>query len=225
MDRTGGCSPLAVTFTNTSSGISANAAFYWSFGNGNSSIVKNPSAVYIGETTYNITLTIKDGSQTASTTKTVVVYKKPVPDFSVAAPKICLPAAAQFTSNSTAGDGIIQSYQWDFGDGSTQQAFNNSINHFYNVEQTATVSLLVTNSHGCQASITKPDVVEILPKINASFSVNNTLICSLADTVKFTNNSTGPGSLQYLWEFGDGNTSTQQNPFHLYSPKRCIRQS
>jgi gliding motility-associated-like protein len=219
MDRVGGCSPLKVDFTNTSSGLSPNAAFSWSFGNGNSSTLRNPSAVFINETTYNVTLTVTDGTQSASITKTVTVYKKPTANFSVASSKVCLPAAAQFTSTSTAGDGSIQNYQWDFGDGSTQQTFSNTANYFYSVEQTATVSLLVTNSHGCQASITKQNIVEILPRINPSFTVNKTLLCSLADTVKFTNNSTGPGTLQYLWDFGDGNTSAQQHPRHLYNNK------
>ena len=219
MDKTGGCSPLNVSFTNTSTGISSNATFHWNFGNGNSSVLRNPSAIYINETTYSVTLTIKDGSQTATRTKTVTVYKKPFADFTVASPKVCLPAGAQFNSTSTAGDGFIQSYQWDFGDGNTQQSFGNTITYAYSTPQDATVSLLVTNSHGCQASVTKQNIVEVLPAINPLFSVNKNLLCTLSDSVTFTNTSTGPGTLQYSWDFGDGNTSAQSNPVHKYNTK------
>lgn len=219
MDRTGGCSPLMVTFSDLTSGVSANASYSWDFGNGNSSTIKNPSAIYTNEKTYTVTLTVTDGAQTSSISKTITVYKKPVADFSVATPKVCLPQGASFTSNSTSGDGFITNYQWDFGDGTTQPGYNNQVNHVYSNPQTPTVSLTVTNNYGCQASITKPNVTEILPRIDPVFSSNKTLLCSLDDSIQLTNTSTGPGTLLYSWNFGDGTNSFQQNPSHQFSNK------
>ncbi len=219
MDHSGGCSPLNINFTSTSSGASSKAIYSWDFGNGNRSGLQNPSAIYTQEQTYTITLTVTDGNHTASKSKTITVYKKPVVDFSVANPKVCLLAGAQFTSTSSPGDGTIASLQWDFGDGAVQQGYNNTISYHYNVEQTATVNLTVTNSFGCQGSATKPNIVEILPSINPLFSVDKNLLCALTDSVKFTNSSTGPGPLRYLWEFGDGTTSTLANPAHRYTTK------
>ena len=218
VNKTGGCSPLSVQFTNLSSG-SANATYAWEFGNGNSSTLKNPSAIYLEEKTYSITLTVTDGNQTASKTKTVTVYKKPVVDFTVARPKVCLPESVQFSSNSTAGDGSISSYQWDFGNGITQQGFGNTISHNYQFEIIPAVSLTVTNSFGCVTSATKTNIVEVLPRIEPKFTVNKNLICNLSDSFKLTNTSTGPGPLLYRWDFGDGTTSTEKDPVKMYTTK------
>lgn len=218
MDKTGGCSPLTIRFTNLSS-ASSNAKFSWDLGNGNMSSLKNPSAIYLQEKTYTITLTVIDGAQTSTRSKTITVYKKPVADFSSASAKVCLPAAAQFNSASTAGDGFINSYQWDFGDGTTQQGYSNQMSHYYYNEQIATVSLTVTNSYGCQASVTKPNIVEILPRIDPQFTIDKSLLCSIDESIQLTNNSTGPGTLMYNWNFGDNTSSSQKNPTHQFNKK------
>jgi gliding motility-associated-like protein len=218
MDKTGGCSPIAINFTNLST-ASVNAKYSWDFGNGNTSSLKNPSAIYLEEKTYTITLTITDGTQTATKTKTVTVYKRPVVDFAVAAAKVCLPQSVQFNSTSGPGDGYVTNYQWDFGDGSTQQGYSAQMSHYYSNEQTPAVSLTITNSYGCQASVTKSNIVEILPKIDPAFSIDKTLLCSTDESVQLTNNSTGPGTLLYNWNFGDGTSSAQKNPVHQFTKK------
>lgn len=218
MDKAGGCSPITINFTNLS-GASSNAKYSWDLGNGNMSALKNPSAIYLQEKTYTVTLTVTDGNQTSTRSKMITVYKKPVVDFSPASAKVCLPAAAQFNSASTAGDGLINSFQWDFGDGTTQQGYSSQMSHYYNNEQVATVSLTVTNSYGCQASVTKPNIVEILPKIDPQFTMDKTLLCSIDESIQLTNNSTGPGTLMYNWNFGDGTSSSQKNPVHQFNKK------
>lgn len=219
MDKTGGCSPLTINFTNLTNGASSNAKYNWDFGNGNRSSLKSPSAVYLQEKTCTVTLTVIDGNKTSTRSKTISVYKKPVIDFLSATAKVCLPAAVQFNSTSSAGDGFISSYQWDFGDGSTQQGYGNQMSHYYYSEQIATVSLTVTNSYGCQASMTKPNIVEILPKIDPVFTIDKTFLCTIDSSIHLTNNSTGPGSLSYSWKFGDGTTSSQKDPVHQFSRK------
>src|SRR5689334_14794892 len=65
-DKTGGCAPLIVSFTNQSTGASASATYEWSFGNGNSSILKSPGTIFEKEQAYTVTLTVKDGGQQSS---------------------------------------------------------------------------------------------------------------------------------------------------------------
>lgn len=219
MDKTGGCSPITINFTNLTSGASASAKYSWDLGNGNMSSLKNASAIYLQEKTYTVTLTVTDGNKTSTKTKAITVYKKPVVDFTSASAKVCMPAAAQFNATATAGDGFISTYQWDFGDGTTQQGYGSQMSHYYNFELLATVSLTVTNSYGCQASITKPNIVEILPKIDPVFTVDKNLLCTIDSSIRLTNNSTGPGTLMYSWNFGDGTNSAQKNPVHQYSKK------
>ncbi len=219
MSQSGGCSPLSITFTNTSTGTSSNTIYSWDFGNGNSAAIANPGAIYTEEKTYTVTLTIKDGSQTASTTKQVTVYKKPTADFTASTAKECMPKPITFTSTADAGSGTISNYYWDFGDGNTQQGSGNSISHSYALVQKATVSLTVTNSFGCYHTISKKDIVDILPTLTASFSADKRILCRESDPVQFTNSSTGPGTLSYTWDFGDGATSNAVAPSHVFNKK------
>ncbi|HEX9509280.1 MAG TPA: PKD domain-containing protein [Puia sp.] len=219
MDRSGGCSPLVVNFTNRTTGASPNAVYKWDFGNGNSSALTNGGAVYTAEQTYTVTLTVLDGANQSTSTQQVTVYKPPVVDFTVAPAKVCLGTPVTFTSNSNPGSGSIASYTWDFGDGSTVQGTNSNQSYTYGVEQVASVSLTITNNFGCHTTLSKANIVTIISALTASFSADKKVLCLTSDPVQFTNNSKGPGTLDYVWDFGDGNTSTQQNPTYIFNKK------
>ncbi|MEI9933477.1 MAG: PKD domain-containing protein [Ferruginibacter sp.] len=107
IDKNGGCSPLTVSFTNTTTGGSANTKWKWDFGNGNTSALTDAGATYVTEKTYTVTLTATDGANSSVQTKQITVYKKPVVDFSASPAKGCLPLPVTLTSNSSAGDGTI----------------------------------------------------------------------------------------------------------------------
>ncbi|RXK58060.1 PKD domain-containing protein [Lacibacter luteus] len=214
-----GCVPVKSSFTNLSTGVSANTIYSWDFGNGNFSSLKDPSAVYLTEGTYTVTLTIKDGNQTSAKTKDVKVYKKPQADFTFTTGKGCSPLTVTFNSTSIAGDGSITSYFWDFGDGSTQQTSSASVTHSYQVKQKASVSLTVTNQFGCYSTVVKNDLIEVLDPLVVDFEVDQAILCRISDEVQFTNKSAGPGVLSYLWDFGDGTTSTSKDPKHIFPQK------
>lgn len=214
-----GCIPLKSSFTNLSTGTSGNTVYTWDFGNGNFSSLKDASAVYLTEGTYSITLTIKDGNQVSTKSKEIKVYKKPQPDFAFSSTKGCAPMSVTFNNTSVAGDGTISSYFWDFGDGTTQQAYSPTVTHTYQVKQKASVSLTVTNQYGCYNTIVKNDIIEVLDPLVADFNVDQTILCNISDEVKFANKSSGPGILSYLWDFGDGTTSTEKDPKHIFTQK------
>jgi gliding motility-associated-like protein len=218
-DKEGGCSPLTISFTNTTTGASASATYSWDLGNGNTSTLKNPGATYRDEQTYTIILTVKDGAQTVSKSKQITVYKKPVVDFQPSATKGCVPLAVTFTSNSTAGDGTIKDYFWDYGDGSTQKTTAAITSHTYTAAQKSAVALTVTNIYGCFNTLQKPDLIDASPGITVSFTADKTVVCKTSDAVKFTNTSTGPSNITYAWDFGDGNTSTDKEPSYTYNQK------
>lgn len=214
-----GCVPLKSSFSNLSTGISANTVYSWNFGNGNFSSLKDPSAVFLAEGSYTVTLTVRDGNQTSTKTREVKVYKKPQADFTFSSVKGCSPLTVTFNSTSSAGDGIINSYFWDFGDGSTQQTYSPTVTHTYQIKQKASVSLTVVNQYGCYNTIVKNDIIDVLDPLIADFSVDQTVLCKISDEVKFTNKSAGPGTLSYLWDFGDGTTSTEKDPKHIFTQK------
>lgn len=217
-DKPGGCSPVTVKFTNTSTGASANATYLWDFGNGNTSALPDAAATYVQEQVYNVTLTVTDGGKTAAVTKQVSVYKRPTVNFSFDVNKGCLPLPVNFSAAATAGDGSIDTYYWDFGDGYTTQTSLAQIQHIYNLSQNTSVGLTVKNSYGCYTSIEKKGV-EVLPETRASFTTDNKFLCRITDAVSFTNTSIGRGNLSYLWDFGDGKTSTIASPSHVYAQK------
>src|SRR5215212_5649250 len=68
MDKSGGCSPLTVNFSNRTYGASSNAQYKWDFGNSNSSTLTNPGAIYKDEQTYTVTLTVTDNGKTSTKT-------------------------------------------------------------------------------------------------------------------------------------------------------------
>jgi PKD repeat protein len=219
VDKTGGCSPVSVSFTNASTGTTSGTTYEWDFGNGNTSSLKNPGAIFREEKQYTVTLTVKDGDQTSTKTQIVTVYKKPVVEFSASLEKGCAPLPVTFTSTAAAGDGTITQYFWDFGDGFTQQTAGQQLEHTYASDLIPSVSLTVTNSFGCQATLLKEKMITVLPKLTSAFNADEKVLCKISDAANFINSSSGPGVLSYVWDFGDGTTSTSKDPTHVFSTK------
>ena len=217
-DKTSGCSPLTISFTNTSTGFSNAATYSWDFGNTNSSALENPGTTYNKEGNYTVTLTVTEGTIKSTTSIQITVYKKPVVDFSVDITKGCAPLAVTFTSNSQPGDGSIGSYTWDFGDGIAQNGTNPQT-HTYTIGNSISPSLTVTNSYGCFSTVSKPQLITVLPQVIASFKTEKTVLCKAGDAVNFLNTSAGVGALSYHWDFGDGDSSSAQQPKHSYKQR------
>lgn len=136
------------------------------------------------------------------------------PEAGFSATTVCYGNTTQFTNNSVTQKGVITTYEWNFGDSSPiDTAFSPS--HTYSASGTYTVNLIITNNFTCKDTSTQTITVHATPV--ASFTTND--VC-LTDSVYFTNTSTidPNGTIAgYGWQFGDGGTSTQQSPAHLYT--------
>ena len=86
--------------------------------------------------------------------------------------------------------------------------------HSYTSTGTYDVKLTVYDSNGCSDTLLKPNAVTITHPV-ANFGVLNPLRCTSSE-VTFINTSTGSGTLKWLWNFGDGDTSTLRTPTHFY---------
>ncbi|WP_344710937.1 PKD domain-containing protein [Aeromicrobium flavum] len=119
---------------------------------------------------------------------------------------------ADFTSAATDVDGTIASYLWNFGDGETSTAANPS--HTYDEEGVYTVTLTVTDNEGGQGTFSAPLTME-LPNV-APVADFRTTVTPGSRTVQFTSESSdSDGAItSHVWDFGDGATSTDQNPAH-----------
>jgi gliding motility-associated-like protein len=214
-----GCVPLGgVNFTDVSTGGTV-LSRDWDLGNG--VLIPNGAVTvgtnYLIANTYNVKLTVYfSGGITRTATKQVVVHPKPVADFSVSDTAGCAPHTANFQDLSTTATGTITNWQWDFGaGGSTLQnpSFVYNSNGLYNI------SLIVTNSWGCTSdAATKFQYIRVYTRPTPSFTATPFFGCKDTLTVNFNNTTTGGSpSNTWLWNFGDGNTSTVKNPTHFYA--------
>jgi gliding motility-associated-like protein len=192
-------------FTNTTFGT--NVTFQWSFDDGFFSGASNPKHVYATEGTYNVRLISTNLSGCADTFfRSITVYPTPVVAFT--GNNICQGETINFNNLTSITTGTLN-YLWNFGDGTT--SINAQPTKTYTSLGNYLVTLIANSNNGCTDTLAQSFVV--FPSSVADFTVSN--VCD-GDTVFFTNNSTGNISI-YAWSFGDGNTSTDIQPAHLYN--------
>ncbi|MES2592332.1 MAG: PKD domain-containing protein [Bacteroidota bacterium] len=208
-----GCPPLNVTFTNTSTGA---ASYSWNFGNGNTSVSTSPGAIFSTPGTFTVTLTATSGGGATSTaTATMTVFASPIASFTTSTMPSCPGQVVTFTDNSSVGSSALASWAWDFGDGNGQPSNTGTTTHSYATSNTFPVTMIVTDANGCSNSTIKPVVISPAPV--ASFTGAPLSACTPPLLVNFSNTSTTVGAITYSWTFGDGNTSTLQNPSNTYN--------
>ncbi|NNM16055.1 MAG: PKD domain-containing protein, partial [Bacteroidia bacterium] len=142
-----------------------------------------------------------------SNNKTVVTLPTPAPSYGMLNSSGCAPLDVQLVNN-TVGN---YTWLWDFKD-STYSSLNNPI-HTYNEAGTYIPILTATNSYGCSASWATPSFIRV-NKPSANFISSVIGGCKPLE-VEFICMSTGITQCQ--WNFGDGNTSLDINPVHVYS--------
>jgi len=209
-----GCAPLVVTFSDQSTG--SPTSWQWDLGNGTLSTQQNPTTTYFNSGLYDVTLTVTNASGSTTITKSqyIKVDDKPVVNFSPSITAGCFPLRVNFTDLSVGGSAAIISWEWDFGDGFLSTA--QSPFHTYTAAGTYSVTLKVTNAGGCSKTVSRPNYIQVSPGVTVDFSNTQPQLCKPPETINFTNLSTGPGSLSYEWDFGDGNNSLQTNPSNTY---------
>ena len=210
-----GCVGETTFFTGTSSGNIQ--SWDWDLGDGTTSNLKDPSHIYgtSGNYTVNLSVTDVNGCQNSAAPYTQTIGDLPVADFSWDPDPACLNAPVQFTDLSTP---TINSWAWDFGDGSTS-VIQNPV-HAFATTGTFNVTLTVTSTDGCTSSVSH--LVDVNPLPTPDFTTDAP-VCS-GDSVHFTNYSSSPNGpiTQWIWNFGDGNTVTIDSPAnpniaHLYA--------
>jgi len=204
-----------VTFNNTSVIPSGNTATYmWSMGNGNFVAAANATTAYNSANIYPVNLVVTlDNGCTAAVTHNVTVKPAPTASFVYGADRdnyknILFENASHVTTGTL-------SYSWSYGDGSTSTAIQS--NHLFANNGTYPVKLVATsNEYGCKDSVTK--TISIKDSLFASFDINNFCQCITANDFVFTNQSGGSvGPYSYVWNFGDGTTSTLEYPGKTYN--------
>ncbi len=150
-----------------------------------------------------------------SISKAVTVNSTPKAKFK--ADTACVGSPTIFTDSSVANSGTLVAWLWNFGDPSSGTNNTSTLKdptHIFSGPGIYTVTETVTNSNSCSHDTTKQ--VTVNPKPVAMFSAS---VACVNDSTSFTDLSIAPGSglSAWFWEFGDGGTSTLQNPKHKYT--------
>ncbi len=200
-----------VTFTNKSTSNNPSSSSYlWLFGDGDSSTQQDPVHQYAAAGTYTVVLALSNSSASCwdSVSKSIKIdscfasFNDSISGYGV-----------DFTNTSSSANSATATYMWDFGDSS---AYDSSLNARHTYTQNGTYNVCLTMwDNGCSDTYCKQITIYVAPHCKANFT--DSTVTGTYDTY-FTDMSTSAASsLSYAWDFGDGNSSTQQNPMHSYS--------
>jgi len=205
-----GCSPMLVDLTNNSIG---GTTADWTFGDGGTSTSWSASHTYINTGTqdsiYTVQLIVGTGTGCSDTTTTLITVSPPVhAQFSHNAMPGCAPFDVDFTNQSTAAN----SYEWNFGDGTTSTLVSPShqyvnISYFLDIH---TITLIANSSSGCADTVSQQILVYPTPEFNFT---------ALPDSGCSPLSVTFPsvvGAVSYEWDYGDGTTGTGPSPTHIF---------
>lgn len=205
---TSGAPDLSVVFTDTT--IDPVDSWEWDFGDGSPiSTDQNPTHVYSELGNFTVTLTVYSGIDQATETKINYITVELDPLFAAYPLSGPINTNVNFV-NGTIGD--IDSWEWDFGDGSPISTDKNP-SHIYEVPGKYTVSLVATK--GSESRIeTKSEYITI--NIQADFT-GSPLEIQAGTQVAFVDASDYQADT-WTWNFGDGSPiSHEQNPVHIYN--------
>ncbi|MEO6537964.1 MAG: PKD domain-containing protein [Ferruginibacter sp.] len=208
-DSVSTCPPLIVQFTNMSQN---QVAYNWDFGDGTFSSSPDPSHFYNRAGTFFPKLTITGPGGCTSVKTRKIVIRGPKGNFTYSNITGCKPLTVSFVATSQDRTSFI----WDFNDGTIVPTSDSVISHTYTVPGIYVPKMILKDAAGCTVPITGPDTI-VVSGVNASFTADTLLRCS-SGFVAFTNESVSNDVITgYLWDFGDGTTSTDSNPTHFYA--------
>jgi PKD repeat protein len=211
-----GCSPLPITFNNTSRGN--NMTFVWNFGDGSAPVTTSSSNAIQHtyntgiQDTFNVKLIATNECGSDTLTYNIIVTPNTIKlDFAVNATDVsaCLPSTVHFINNTSGAT----SFNWDFGDGNILTTTKNidTVTHVYTSAGTFITKLTATN--GC-SDTTDYEQIKAFAKPTVKFTASPLTAC-LGDSILFANQTdTATG---YTWRFGNGNSSSLTNPIYVYN--------
>jgi PKD repeat protein len=200
-----------VAFQSSTGGAFPGPTYSWTFGDDTTSTSSSPTHIYSAGGTYGVTLTETNSRGSSSATESVPVSPGTAPSvsFSFAPSNPTAGRVVSFTNGSTGRP--EPTYFWSFGDGATSTATNPT--HVYSAPNTYSVRLNATNSAGSRSVTQAVRVSPGAPLAAFTFTPSAPVVGQL---VTFEDAS-DQGPTSWSWDFGDGATSTAQNPTHTYS--------
>ena len=212
---------LQVDFDSSSSlddiGITGYA---WDFGDGMTSTEANPTYIYFESGTYEVSLTVTDGDGKEDTSiQTITVAGNGIP-VAVATSDVAsgaAPLTVSFVGSASRDDAGVVSYAWDFGDGGT--ATDADPMYVFNTVGVYDVGLTVADAEGLTNSTSLTITVTVPNLAPVAVASSNIATGEAPLSVSFvgSNSTDDTGVVSYAWDFGDGGTSTDADPTHVFN--------
>lgn len=218
------CQELRCTFTDQSNDPDGSiVSRQWDFGDGGSSSQRNPSHTYGQPGQYQVRLTVRDNDGASDSRTHQAEAQAPPPPPQNQPPHAefevhCSGLTCTFLDRSTDSDGAISAWRWNFGDGGSSSERNPS--HTYGSPGQYQVLLTVTDDDGAadsrshQAEPSAPPPPPANKPPSADFNVHcSHMTCTFEDDSKDDDGTI----VRWDWSFGDGASSSEQNPVHSYA--------
>ena len=212
-----GCTPFDVTMSDQSTiGDAPITSWLWYWGDGTTSTEQNASHTYLNSGILTVSLRVTDGNSCIGEHYAQIVNVSSTPTVSIETEvdQWCQPPLeVPFLSHVTTAPNVSPAYtlSWNFGDGQTGVGEN--LGHVYNSYGHFDVSVTATDSYGCSASATYPDMISIaaiVPRYNAP-----SVVCKNSSN---TFRSLMPPRTNCQWNFGDGSPiSRDATAYHAYT--------
>ena len=209
------CEGKTHQFINTSSGLGT-LTYKWNFGvtPGINATTKDATTKYSKAGQYSVTLTVEDNGCPATRTKSAYLFHTPKSDFtypSTPGLKFCSNVPVQFTNKSTLVAGNL-GQSWSFGDGEVGTVKNPQ--HLFKSGGQFSVRLISNSEFGCADTISKKIDIGSAPVV----SWTSGQVCDQTPT-QFSNGTANISGFTSSpkWSFGDGNTSTADNPSYQFT--------
>ncbi len=215
---TSGCVPLTVVFSDT---LELARSYRWDFNDGSPEVSTNNSSVthtFNNVGVYRVRLIATDPAS-CNVNDTAFITMRVRADEAVLGftPNKLLPCESltyRFDNTSIAPRNFgANAFRWDFGDGTRQVASFGPVTHTYAAPGTYNVRLILIDTSFCNELDSIETQLRISPLVDARFETPS-LGCAPYTAVF---NNTSLAGRTFIWDFGDGNTSTQTSPQHLYT--------
>jgi PKD repeat protein len=209
-------SPVSFTDNSLAFGGATLVSWQWDFGDGSAgSSDQNPVHAFNSPGTFTVLLTVTASSGCTDTISSVITVL-PAPQNAFTVSSTCVGETVTFSNGTTITGGGSISYNWDFGDSFSSTAIDPTHNYAA-IAANYNVTLISTASNGCKDTLIQNIRISNQPVPQFTFSPS--VVCEF-NPVSFLSTSFGVGGdtiSSYLWNFGDGVTSTDKNPFHAYA--------
>lgn len=215
-----GCIPLTVDFADT---IALGKRYRWNFGDGSPEIettVPNASYTYQNVGDYRVMLISIDSSKcnVADTSYVTISARSNKAQLAASIVKLlpCESFNYQFNNTSVPPSGYSfqpDDFMWDFGDGTTLVTNDPTVTHQYTASGVYNVKLYLNDTFFCNS----PDSIDIQLRVASVLQAQFETPSSGCTPYKAYFNNTSIGGQNFVWDFGDGTTSTEPYPTHLYT--------